>query len=211
MSDDVNDRGLSRKHLVESLHQSLMRLRMDYLDLYQCHRPDPETPVEETAMDLVVEDGSRVQCVYFLMSEENVAKKIRLPWVSLCSDSGEPAPVGDFLKSNPHPRAYGSFARLLRKYVREAGLTLLQEAVHRLTQLPAENMRLKDRGLLAEGRYADIAVFDPQRVRDNATYEDPHQLASGVLHVFVNGVQVLRDGEHTGATPGKFVRGPGWY
>ena len=169
------------------------------------------TSLEETAMDLVVEDGSRVQCVYFLMSEENVARKIRLPWVSLCSDSGAPAPVGEFLKSNPHPRAYGSFARLLGKYVREEGVISLAEAVHRLTLLPAENMKLRDRGLLAEGMYADIAVFDPETVRDNATYEEPHQLASGMLHVFVNGLHVLRDGEHTRATPGQCVRGPGWH
>jgi N-acyl-D-amino-acid deacylase len=165
---------------------------------------------EDAAMDLVVEDGSRVQCVYFLMSEENVKRKIALPWVSFCSDAGAPAPEGVFLKSNTHPRAYGSFARLLGKYVRDEQVISLQGAVHRLSALPAENLGLRDRGRLTPGFFADVVVFEPGTIQDHATYEQPHQLATGVHHVFVNGVQVLRDGQHTGALPGRFVRGPGW-
>lgn len=165
---------------------------------------------EETAMDLVIEDGSRVGTVYFLMSEENVKKQIALPWVSFCSDSPSMAPEGVFLKSNPHPRAYGSFARLLGKYVRDEKIIPLEEAVRRLTAFPAENLSLKQRGRLAPGYFADVVVFDPATIQDHATYEKPHQLATGVHHVFVNGVQVLKDGEHTGAKPGRFVRGPGW-
>jgi N-acyl-D-amino-acid deacylase len=165
---------------------------------------------EETAMDLVIEDGSRVGTVYFLMSEENVRKQIRLPWVSLCSDSASLAPEGVFLKSNPHPRAYGSFARLLGKYVRDERLIPLTEAVRRLTSLPAENLRIRQRGSLQAGHFADVVVFDPGRVQDHATYDKPHQYATGMVHVFVNGVQVLKDGEHTGAKPGRVVRGPGW-
>ncbi|MBM3877337.1 MAG: D-aminoacylase [Verrucomicrobia bacterium] len=165
---------------------------------------------EETAMDLVIEDGSRVGTVYFLMSEENVKKQIALPWVSFCSDSPSMAPEGVFLKSNPHPRAYGSFARLLGKYVRDEKIIPIEEAVRRLTSFPAENLSLKQRGRLAPGYFADVVVFDPATIQDHATYEKPHQLATGVHHVFVNGVQVLKDGEHTGAKPGRFVRGPGW-
>jgi N-acyl-D-amino-acid deacylase len=168
------------------------------------------TSPEETAMDLVVEDNSEVGTVYFFMSEENVRKKVALPWVSYCSDSASIAPEGVFIKSNPHPRAYGSFARLLGKYVREEKIIPLQEAVRKLTSLPATNLALKDRGLLEPGYFADIVVFDPERIQDNATFEKPHQYATGMRHVFVNGEQVLKDGEHTGATPGRFVRGPGW-
>ncbi len=166
---------------------------------------------EETAMDLVVEDGSRVDTVYFLMSEENVKKKIAIPWVSLCSDSASVAPEGVFLASNPHPRAYGSFARLLGKYVREERVLDLSLAVHKMTGLPARNLGLRQRGFLQPGYYADVVVFDPQRIADLATYAQPHQLATGVRDVFVNGVQVLQAGEHTGATPGQFVRGPGFW
>jgi len=165
---------------------------------------------EETAMDLVVEDGSRVGCVYFLMSEENVRKQIALPWVSFGSDGGAPSPEGVFLKSMPHPRAYGNFARLLGKYVRDEKVVSLEEAIRRLTTLPAENLRLRERGRLAEGFFADVVVFDAETIRDHATFEDPHRLATGVSHVVVNGVVVLEDGVHTGATPGRFVRGPGW-
>jgi len=165
---------------------------------------------EETAIDLVIEDGSRVECVYFLMSEENVRKKIALPWVSFGSDAGSLAPEGVFLKSNPHPRAYGNFARLLGKYVRDEQVIPLQEAIRKLTSLPARNLRIRNRGQLTKGYFADIVVFDPATIRDHATFEQPHQYASGVRHVFVNGVQVLKDGEHTGATPGRVVRGPGW-
>ncbi len=168
------------------------------------------TSPEETAMDLVIEDGSRVGTVYFLMSEENVRQQIQLPWVSFCSDSASLASEGVFLKSNPHPRAYGSFARLLGKYAREEKLIPLEEAVRRLTSLPAGNLRLQRRGALKAGYFADLVVFDPAKVQDHATYEQPHQYATGVRHVFVNGVQVLKDGEHTGAKPGRVVRGAGW-
>lgn len=161
------------------------------------------------AMDLVVQDHSRVGSIYFTMSEENLRKKIALPWVSFCSDAGALAPEGVFLESMPHPRAYGSFARAIGKFRRE-GVLSLAEAVRRLSALPAENFGLERRGRLEPGHYADVVVFDPERVRDHATFEDPHQLATGVVHVFVNGVRVLADGEHTRATPGRFLRGPGW-
>ena len=165
---------------------------------------------EETAMDLVIEDGSRVSTVYFLMSEENVRKEIALPWVSFGSDAESSAPDGVFLKSNPHPRAYGNFARLLGKYVRDEKIIPLEDAIRRLTSLPAENLRLERRGALKPGYFADVVVFDPAKIRDHATYEKPHQYSTGVLHVFVNGVQVLKDGAHTGAKPGRVIRGPGW-
>lgn len=166
---------------------------------------------EETAMDLVIEDDSRVECVYFLMSEENVRKKIALPWVSICSDSSSLAPEGVFLKSNPHPRAYGSFARLLGKYVREEEVIPLRAAIHKLTGLPATNLGLRKRGFLQPGYFADVVIFDPGKVQDHATFEEPHQYATGVRDVLVNGKLVLRNGEHTGATPGRVVRGPGYW
>ncbi len=165
---------------------------------------------EETACDLVVEDGSRVGTVYFLMSEENVAKQMTIPWVSFGSDEAAQAPEGVFLESNPHPRAYGNFARVLGKYVRDEHRLSLAEAVRRLAALPAENLRIDRRGMLRPGYFADVAVFDPAKIADHATFDQPHQYATGMIHVFVNGVQVLKDGEHTGATPGRFVRGPGW-
>jgi N-acyl-D-amino-acid deacylase len=165
---------------------------------------------EETAMDLIVEDQSRVGTVYFTQSEDNVRKAVALPWVSFCSDSASVAAEGVFLKSSIHPRAYGSFARLLAKYVREEGIIPLEEAIRKLTSLPADALRLRERGRLREGYHADVVVFDPDKIQDHATFENPHQYATGVQHVFVNGVQVLRDGEHTGATPGRVVRGPGW-
>jgi N-acyl-D-amino-acid deacylase len=168
------------------------------------------TSPEETAMDLVIQDDSRVGTVYFLMSEDNVKKQIALPWVSFDSDAESLAPEGVFLKSNPHPRAYGNFARLLGKYVREERVIALEEAIKRLTSLPATNLKLRRRGALEPGYYADVVVFDPATIIDHATFEQPHQLATGVKHVFVNGTQVLRDGQHTGATPGRVVRGPGW-
>jgi len=164
----------------------------------------------ETAIDLVVEDDSRVSTVYFLMSEENVKKQIQLPWVSFCSDAGSMAPEGVFLRSSTHPRAYGNFARLLGKYVRAEKVIPLEEAIRRLTALPAENLKLDRRGKLEKGYAADIVVFDPATVSDHATYEQPRQYATGIIHVLVNGVQVLKDGEHTGAKPGQVVRGPGW-
>lgn len=164
----------------------------------------------ETALDLIVEDDSRIGTVRFTMSEENIRKKVALPWVSICSDSGSIAPEPPFINSQPHPRAYGSFARLLGKYVREEQIITLEDAIHRMTGLPAANLKLDRRGLLAPGYYGDVVVFDPRTVTDQATFEKPHQLATGVQHVFVNGGQVLRDGEHTGAKPGRFVKGPGW-
>jgi N-acyl-D-amino-acid deacylase len=168
------------------------------------------TTPEETAIDLVIADGSRVGTVYFLMSEENVRRQLALPWVAIDSDAEAPAPEGVFLKSNPHPRAYGTFARFLGKYVRDERIVPLEEAIRRITAFPAENLKLHRRGWLRPGYYADIVVFDPARIQDHATFEQPHQLATGVVHVFVNGTQVLKDGEHTGAKPGRIVRGPGW-
>jgi N-acyl-D-amino-acid deacylase len=165
---------------------------------------------EETAMDLVIEDGSRVQVVYFLMSEDNVRRQLALPWVSFGSDAGSMAPEGVFLESSTHPRAYGNFARLLGRYVRDEGILPLEEAIRRLTSLPAENLHLTERGALRPGYFADVVVFDPQTIQDHATFESPHQYATGVVHVWVNGTQVLSGGEHTGATPGRVVRGPGW-
>jgi len=165
---------------------------------------------EETAMDLVVEDGSRVGTVYFLMSEENVRRQVAIPWMSFDSDAEALAPEGAFLKSNPHPRAYGTFARLLARYVRDERIIPLEEAVRRLTSLPATNLGIARRGALRPGYFADIAVFSPERIQDHATFDKPHQYATGMMHVFVNGVQVLRDGEHTGAKPGRVVRGKGW-
>jgi N-acyl-D-amino-acid deacylase len=168
------------------------------------------TSPEETAMALVVADDSRVGTVYFLMSEENIAKQIRLPWVSFGSDAASQAPEGVFVRSNPHPRAYGNVARLLGRYVRDDGVISLSEAVRRLTSLPAGNLRLRRRGALRPGFFADVVVFDPATIADHATFEQPHQYATGMVHVFVNGVQVLRNGDHTGARPGRVVRGPGW-
>ncbi len=165
---------------------------------------------EETAIDLVIEDGSRVGTVYFLMSEDNVERGLAQDWVSIGSDAGAPAPEGVFLASSPHPRAYGAFARFLGHYVRDKNVTSLPEAIRRLTSLPAENLRLERRGRLEEGYYADIVVFDPDAIEARSTYQEPHALATGVVHVFVNGKQVLENGEHTGATPGRFVHGPGW-
>ena len=168
------------------------------------------TSPEDTAMDLVIEDGSRVQAVYFLMSEDNVRKQIALPWVSFGSDAGSMATEGVFLRSSTHPRAYGNFARLLGKYVREEGIISLEEAIRRMTTLPADNLRITERGSLQPGYFADVVVFDPEEIQDYATYENPHQYSIGVVHVWINGAQVLEDGEHTGATPGRVIRGPGW-
>jgi len=168
------------------------------------------TSPENTIMDLIIEDGSRVGAVYFTQSEDIVRRAVALPWVSFNSDAGSLAPEGVFLKSNPHPRAYGSFARVLAKYVREEKAITLEEAVRKLSGLPAQNLKLDRRGLLKEGYFADVVVFDPEAIQDHATFVEPHQYATGVLHVLVNGEQVLKDGEHTGATPGRVVRGPGW-
>ncbi|MBI3734061.1 MAG: D-aminoacylase [Chloroflexi bacterium] len=165
---------------------------------------------EDTVMDLIVEDDSGIGAVYFKMSEENVRRQIALPWVSFGSDGQSMSSEGVFLRSNTHPRAYGNFARLLGKYVREERIITLPEAVRRLTALPAANLRLDRRGRLARGYFADVVAFDPDTIRDNATFDRPHQYATGMAHVLVNGVPVLTDGEHTGATPGRVVRGPGW-
>ena len=165
---------------------------------------------EETAADLIAEDGTRIQVVYFGMSEDNVRRAMGLPWMSYGSDAASMAPEGVFLKSSTHPRAYGNFSRLLGKYVRDEKAAQLPDAIRRLTSLPATNLGIKNRGALKAGYFADVVVFDPAQVRDNATFAKPHQLATGMSHVFVNGVQVMRDGKHTGAKPGRFVRGPGW-
>jgi len=163
----------------------------------------------ETIMNLVLEDHSSVSAVFFNMNEENIKKQLRQSWVSICSDGASMAPEGVFLISSTHPRAYGNFARLLGKYVREQKVITLQEAVRRMTGLPATNLGLDHRGFIKQGMFADIAVFDPDTIRDQATYEDPHQYAVGMMHVFVNGVQVLKNGEHTGAKPGRALWGPG--
>jgi N-acyl-D-amino-acid deacylase len=168
------------------------------------------TSVQDTAMDLVIEDGSRVQVVYFLMSEENVKRQITLPWVSFGSDASSMSTEGVFLKTSTHPRAYGNFARLLGKYVRDEHVIPMEEAIRKLTSLPATTLRISQRGRLEPGYFADIVVFDPKTIADRSTYEKPHQYATGVRHVWVNGMPVLKDGEHTGATPGRVVRGPGW-
>ncbi len=168
------------------------------------------TSVEETAMDLIVEDDHRIGTAYFLMSEDNIELGLKQPWVSLGSDAESAAPEGVFLKSSTHPRAYGNVARFLGHYVRDRKLMPLEEGIHRLTGLPASNWKLTDRGCLRAGCHADIVIFDPGTITDHATYEKPQQYATGVSDVFVNGVQVLREGEHTGATPGQVVRGPGW-
>jgi N-acyl-D-amino-acid deacylase len=164
---------------------------------------------EETALDLVLEDHAGAGAIYFMMSEENIRKGIAQPWVSFGSDAGAQATEGVFLKSRPHPRAYGNFARLLGKYVREEKVIPLQEAIRKLTSLPAGNLKIDRRGLLRPGYFADVVVFDPQTISDHATFDNPHQYSTGVSHVFVNGMQVLRDGEHTGGKPGRVVRGPG--
>ncbi|MBW0006848.1 MAG: D-aminoacylase [Sphingomonas sp.] len=165
---------------------------------------------EETAMDLVIEDGSRVGTVYFIMSEDNVKREVGLPWMSFGSDEASEVPEGVFLKSSSHPRAYGNFARVLAEYVRKDKVAQLPDAIRRLTSLPASNIGARNRGWLAPGYYGDVVVFDPATIQDHATFEKPKQLATGVDDVFVNGVQVVADGKHTGAKPGRVVRGPGW-
>jgi N-acyl-D-amino-acid deacylase len=167
------------------------------------------SPVD-TAMDLVVEDGSRVSTAYFVMSEDNLRKQIALPWLSFGSDEESSAPEGVFTKYQQHPRAYGTFARVLAKYVRQEALMPLASAVRKLAALPAETLGIKRRGKLEGGYHADIVVFDPATIQDHATFERPRQYATGMVHVFVNGVQVLKNGDHTGATPGRVVRGRGW-
>ena len=165
---------------------------------------------EETAMDLVVADGSRVGTVYFLMSEENIKKQVALPYMSFGSDAGSLSPEGVFLNSSTHPRAYGNFSRLLGKYVREEKIISIEEAIRKLTSLPATNFKIKKRGSLTKGFFADLAIFNPETIQDHATFDEPHQLSTGMIHVFVNGEQVLKNGSHTGALPGRVVRGPGY-
>lgn len=165
---------------------------------------------EETAMDLVIADSTRVGTAYFMMSEDNIRRQIALPYMSFGSDAGSPTAAGVFLKSSDHPRAYGNFARLLGKYVRDEKVIPLEEAIRKLTSQPASNLKIKKRGSLAPGFYADVVVFDPASIQDHATFEKPHQYSTGVEHVFVNGTQVLEGGNHTGAKPGRVVRGPGW-
>jgi N-acyl-D-amino-acid deacylase len=167
------------------------------------------TDPESTILDLVLQDRTRIGVVFFLMSEDNVRKQLRLPWVSFGSDAASMSPEDPFTRSSTHPRAYGNFARLLGRYVRDEKLVSLEDAIRRLSALPAENLGLDRRGRLAPGMFADVVVFDPATIGDRATFEKPHQYAVGVRHVFVNGVQVLKDGEHTGATPGRALRGPG--
>jgi len=163
----------------------------------------------DTIMDLISEDESRIGTVYYLMSEENVKKELRKPWISFGSDEASQAPEAPFTKSNPHPRAYGNFARVLGKYVRDEKVLSMSDAIHRLSGLPAANLGLDRRGFLKEGMFADVVVFDPATIADHATFEKPHQYATGVKHVLVNGVQVIKDGEHTGAKPGRALWGPG--
>jgi N-acyl-D-amino-acid deacylase len=163
----------------------------------------------DTAMDLIAEDESRISTVYYLMSEENVKKELRKPWISFGSDEASQTPESPFTKSNPHPRAYGNFARVLGKYVRDEKVLSMSDAIHRLSGLPATNLGLDHRGFLKEGMFADVVVFDPATITDHATFAKPHQYATGVKHVFVNGVQVIKNGEHTGAKPGRALWGPG--
>lgn len=168
------------------------------------------TSPEETAMDLIVQDSTRVETIYFLMDENNIKKELALPWVSFGSDEGSYTNAGVFLKSNAHPRAYGNFARVLGKYVRDEKSISLPMAINKLAKLPAQTLKLKNRGVLKVGNFADIVVFDPAAITDHATFEKPHQYATGVMHVWINGKQVLKNGEHTNAKPGRFLKGPGF-
>ena len=165
---------------------------------------------QQAVVDMIEEDDSRISVVYFSMSEGNVKKKVALPWVSFCSDAGSYTNEGVFLKQSTHPRAYGSFIRVLGKYSRDENIIPLEEAIRKLSYLPATNLKIKKRGLLAPGYYADVVVFDPATVTDHATFAEPHQYATGVNDVWVNGMRVLNNGEHTGAHAGRVVRGPGY-
>jgi N-acyl-D-amino-acid deacylase len=190
----------------------ILGFRKDSLnDLYKGKRLDEiarlhKKNADETMIDLIVADKSTVPAIFFLISEDNVKRMLQLPYVSICSDAASIAAEPPFTDKGTHPRAYGSFARFLAKYVREEKLMSLEEAIRRLTSLPAQNLRIKKRGSLMIGNYADIVVFDPTKIQDNATFEDSHRYATSVQHVFVNGQQVLKDGEHTGALPGRTVR-----
>lgn len=168
------------------------------------------TDPANTALDLLSENGGNIQSVFFLMSEENIRRQIQLPYMTFCSDARSVAAEGNVLESSTHPRTYGTFARLLGKYVRDEKLLSLEEAIHRLTGMPARRLKIENRGQLQPGYLADVVIFDPETIEDKATYVEPHQYAVGVEHVFVNGVQVLESGEHTGEMPGRFVKGPGY-
>jgi N-acyl-D-amino-acid deacylase len=199
--------GADRVLLLDFANDSLKRFTGKTLaEVSQLYGKSPE----ETAMDLVIADSTRVGTAYFMMSEENVKRQIALPYMSFGSDAGSPATEGVFIKSSNHPRAYGNFARLLGKYVRDEKVIPLEEAIRKLTSLPASNLKIKKRGALTPGYYADLAIFDAAKIQDHATFENPHQYSTGMVHVFVNGTQVLKEGEHTGAKPGRVVRGPGW-
>jgi len=209
INDAINQRtGSADKVLIISLNNdSLKYLIGRTLDeIANMRKKSPE----ETAMDLVIQDHSRVGVVYFSMSEDNIRKQIKLPWMSFCSDGGSYAKEGVFLKFSTHPRSYGNFARLLGRYVREEKVIPLEDAIYKLTTLPANNLKIKKRGALKPGYYADVVIFDPDKIQDHATFKNPQQYSTGMVHVFVNGVQVIKDGEHTGAKSGKVVRGPGW-
>ena len=194
----------------------VMGFRKDSLNkLYKGKRLDEIAELhgknaDETMLDLVVADHSSVGSIFFLMSEDNLKRFLKLPFVSFCSDAGPMAAEPPYLDEGTHPRAYGAFARLLGKYVHEEKLITLEEAVRRLAALPAENMKIKKRGRLAPGYFADLAIFDPEKISDHGTYEQPHQYATGMVHVLVNGVPVSENGSHTGARPGRAIRGPGW-
>jgi N-acyl-D-amino-acid deacylase len=168
------------------------------------------TSPEDTAIDLVIEDGSRVEVAYFVISEENIKRQIALPWITFNSDADAPAPEGVFLKSNRHPRTYGNFARVLGKYVRDEKVIALEQAIRKLTALPTSVISIPERGLLQQGYFADVVIFDPSTVQDHATFENAHQLATGVEHVWVNGIQALKNGEASRASSGRAVRGRAW-
>ena len=192
--------------LISFKHSSLKPLQGK--NLAQIAREHGKDPVE-MLLDLLAEDQSSIGTAYFITADANIRKLVPLPWISLGSDEAAQSPDGVFLKSMPHPRAYGNFARLLGKYVREEKLLTLEAAIRKLSHLPATNLGLDGRGLLQEGYFADVVVFDPKTIGDRATYEKPHQYAVGMRHVLVNGVPVLKDGEHTGAKPGRALWGPG--
>ena len=194
----------------------ILGFRKDSLnDLYKSKRLNEIAKLHgknanETMLDLIIADRSSVPSIFFLIAEENVKKMLQLPYVSICSDAASIPIEKPFTDSGTHPRTYGSFARLLGKYVRDEKIMTLQEAVRRLTLLPATNLKIKKRGALTVGHYADVAVFDPMKIKDNATFENPHQYATGIVHVLVNGVQVLKNGNHTNAKPGRCIRGEGY-
>jgi N-acyl-D-amino-acid deacylase len=194
----------------------LLQFQRDSLNkLYRGKRLDEVSKLhgknaDETVLDLVAADKSPIAAIYFLMSEQNVKRIMQLRYVSFCSDAGSIAAEKSSVGNGAHPRMYGSFSRILGKYVRDEKLLSLEEAVRKMTSLPASTLQIKKRGSLTVGHYADVVIFDPETIRDNATYERPHQYASGMMHVFVNGIQVLSEGQHTGALPGRCVRGPGW-